>query len=117
MSFAAAGDGDCLSLSARLLPAEALNACTINAAHALALGDRIGPLEAGKQVDANPEGGDYRHLAYFGGNPVETVIKRGSLVLRQRGRGREPQRCQGCRGKPEGFATNYTNYSNLISTA
>ena len=66
----------------RLLPAEALNACTINAAHALALGDRIGSLEAGKQADVLIlKEGDYRHLAYFfGDNPVETVIKRGSLV-------------------------------------
>jgi imidazolonepropionase len=67
----------------RLLPAEALNACTINAAHALGLGDRLGSLEAGKQADilivAAP---DYRHLAYqFGGNLVTTVIKRGRVVM------------------------------------
>ncbi|HMQ56524.1 MAG TPA: imidazolonepropionase [Anaerolineae bacterium] len=66
----------------RLLPAEALNASTINAAHALGLGDRLGSLEAGKQADllivAAP---DYRHLVYqFGGNLVKTVIKRGQVV-------------------------------------
>ena len=67
----------------RLLPSEALIASTINAAHAIGLGERIGSLEPGKQADmlivAAP---DYRHLAYqFGGNLVERVIKRGKLVL------------------------------------
>lgn len=66
----------------KLSPAEALNACTINAAHAIQLGDRIGSIEVGKQADllilAAP---DYRHLAYqFGGNLIQTVIKRGELV-------------------------------------
>lgn len=66
----------------RLLPAEALNACTINAAHALRLGERVGSLEPGKQADVLIlREGDYRHLAYFfGGNPVETVIKRGRVL-------------------------------------
>jgi imidazolonepropionase len=66
----------------RLLPSEALIASTINAAHAIGMGERIGSLEPGKQADilivAAP---DYRHLAYqFGGNLVERVIKRGKLV-------------------------------------
>ncbi len=66
----------------RLLPAEALNAGTINAAYALRLGDRIGSIEAGKQADMLIlKHADYRHIAYyFGGNPVETVIKRGRTV-------------------------------------
>jgi imidazolonepropionase len=65
----------------RLLPAEALNACTINAAHAIASGERIGSLEVGKQADILIiEAPDYRHLAHqFGGNLVERVIKRGKL--------------------------------------
>ncbi|GAB4449194.1 MAG: imidazolonepropionase [Anaerolineae bacterium] len=66
----------------RLLPAEALNAVTLNAAHAVGLGERLGSIEPGKQADllilSTP---DYRHLAYeFGGNLVKTVIKRGRVV-------------------------------------
>ncbi|MFC1466826.1 MAG: imidazolonepropionase [Candidatus Brachytrichaceae bacterium NZ_4S206] len=66
----------------KLTPAEALNACTINAAHALAVGDRVGSLEAGKQADVLiADALDYRHLAYqFGVNLVEMVIKRGEVV-------------------------------------
>ncbi len=66
----------------RVLPAEALNAVTINAAHALGLGREIGSLEVGKQADIlilNTE--DYRALmAQFGDNAVTAVIKRGQLV-------------------------------------
>jgi imidazolonepropionase len=63
----------------KLTPAEALNASTINAAHAICLGHRVGSLEAGKQADVLIiDATDYRHLAYqFGGNLVQTVIKRG----------------------------------------
>jgi imidazolonepropionase len=63
----------------KLLPAEALNAATINAAHAIDLADRVGSIEAGKQADLLiVDAPDYRHLAYqFGGNLVETVIKNG----------------------------------------
>ncbi|HUP91157.1 MAG TPA: imidazolonepropionase [Solimonas sp.] len=66
----------------RLLPAEALNAATINAAHAVGLAQRIGSLEAGKQADfVILDAPDYRCLAYeFGGNRVATVIKRGEVV-------------------------------------
>jgi imidazolonepropionase len=65
----------------RILPAEALNASTINAAYAIGLGDRIGSLEAGKQADLLiVNASDYRHLAYqFGTNLVEGVIKQGQL--------------------------------------
>jgi len=65
-----------------LLPAEALNAGTINAAHAIGLGDQTGSIEVGKQADLLIlKEGDYRHIPYFfGGNPVETVIKNGHIV-------------------------------------
>lgn len=67
----------------RLSPAEALVAATINAAHAVALGDRIGSLEVGKQADLvlwNAD--DYRMIPYHMGiNLVKTVIKRGRIVL------------------------------------
>ena len=63
----------------KLLPAEALNASTINAAYALGMGDSVGSLEAGKQADVLIlKAPDYRHLMYeLGDNLVETVIKRG----------------------------------------
>jgi imidazolonepropionase len=66
----------------RLTPAQAIAAATINAAAAIGAERRIGSLEPGKQADLlvlNVP--DYRHLGYrFGGNLVETVIKRGKVV-------------------------------------
>lgn len=66
----------------KLLPAEALNASTINAAHAIGLADRVGSLEVGKQADLLIlKEGDFRHIAYFfGNNPVAAIIKRGQLI-------------------------------------
>jgi imidazolonepropionase len=65
-----------------LLPSEVLNAATINAAHAIGLGQRVGSLEIGKQADLlilnTP---NYRHLCYqFGDNLVQTVIKNGVVI-------------------------------------
>jgi imidazolonepropionase len=66
----------------RMLPAEALNAITLNAAYALGLGKRVGSLEPGKDADLLVlDTPDYRTLMYeFGGNHVETVIKRGVVA-------------------------------------
>jgi len=67
----------------KLLPSEALNAATINAAFAVGLGDNIGSIESGKQADVLIlDTDDYRQLACeFGGNSVETVIKRGKKIV------------------------------------
>ncbi len=67
----------------RLTPAQALVAATLNAAHALGLGDEVGSLQVGRAADvlvlALP---DVPHLGYrFGVNPVRHVVKGGRLVL------------------------------------
>ena len=69
----------------KLLPAEALNACTINAAAALNLQDKVGSLEIGKQADflvLDTE--DYRAMIVeFGRNFVEQVYIKGEQVWTQ----------------------------------
>ena len=66
----------------KLLPAEVMNAATINAAHAIGLGDRVGSIEPGKQADLLlVDAPDYRHLVYWlGPNLVEGVVKRGRVM-------------------------------------
>lgn len=66
----------------RFTPAEALNASTINAAHAIGAGDETGSIEVGKRADILVlKASDYRHIPYFfGGNPVQTVIKNGQVL-------------------------------------
>ena len=68
----------------RLLPAEAMNAVTINAAFGVGMADRIGSLAPGKQADLLlVNATDYRQLAYqFGGNLVDAVVKKGRLLPR-----------------------------------
>lgn len=63
----------------RLLPAEALNASTVNAAAALGLTGRVGAIAPGLQADLLLlRTSDYRHLAYsFGDSLVDVVVKRG----------------------------------------
>ena len=63
----------------RLSPAEALAACTINAAHVLGRSDRRGRLAAGYDADivllAAP---DWRYVAYhLGANLVADVVLQG----------------------------------------
>jgi imidazolonepropionase len=67
----------------KLLPSEAFNAATINAAFAMGIGDTAGSLEVGKQADILIlDTDDYRETAYeFGGNSVAMVIKKGEIVL------------------------------------
>ena len=66
----------------KLLPSEAMNAATINAAHAISLGDRVGSIEIGKQADLLiADTTDYRQIAFeFGGNLVRSVISKGTVV-------------------------------------
>ena len=64
----------------RLSPAEALAACTVNAAHVLGRSDRRGRLAPGYDADiALLEAPDWRYLAYhLGGDLVAGVILQGS---------------------------------------
>lgn len=69
----------------KLLPAEALNACTINAAAALHLEDKVGSLEIGKYADfLILSTDDYRAMIVeFGRNFVEQVVIGGETVWKQ----------------------------------
>jgi imidazolonepropionase len=72
----------------KMTPAEAMTAATVNGAHALGLGKRLGSLEGGKQADlVCHEATDYREIPYFFGAPkVRWVMKKGVLVHGQGGR-------------------------------
>jgi imidazolonepropionase len=63
----------------RMTPAEALTACTLNAAHALGLGDEVGSLAPGKAADfLILDGDDHRLVPYRAGhNPVASVFVAG----------------------------------------
>jgi imidazolonepropionase len=86
--------GSCFTLNMQLIlsiacsqmkmtPAEAITAATLNGAHALAIADRVGSLEEGKQADiVLMDVGDYRELPYFLGiNHCVATIKRGNIVI------------------------------------
>ncbi|MDM7922455.1 MAG: imidazolonepropionase [Pyrinomonadaceae bacterium] len=66
----------------KLLPAEVMNAATINAAFAIGLGATHGSIEPGKAADLLIlDSTDYRLVAYeFGGNLVSSVIKNGQVI-------------------------------------
>ncbi len=70
----------------KLLPAEAMNAATINAAFGMGLGETLGSIEVGKTADLVIfDCGDYRQIANeFGGNLVDAVVKDGKNVLRDK---------------------------------
>jgi imidazolonepropionase len=72
----------------KLLPAEALNAATVNAAQSVGLGATHGSIEPGKSADLLIlDTDDYRQIAYeFGGNLVSSVFKSGRDVTRHRER-------------------------------
>ncbi len=86
------GSSPCMSLQMamavacryqKILPAEALNAVTVNASFALGVGQKIGSIGVGKQADLVIfDVKDYREIVYeFGANPVEKVIKKGKIVF------------------------------------
>ena len=66
----------------KMTPAEALTACTVNAAHVLGRADRIGRLAPGYAADILLlDSSDWRDLAYHvGGNHVAAVIQGGSVA-------------------------------------
>jgi imidazolonepropionase len=63
----------------KMLPAEALNAVTVNAAHAIGLGDKKGSIEIGKSADILiVDSFDFREIAYEFGIPnFKAVFKSG----------------------------------------
>jgi len=65
----------------RLSPAEALGACTVNAAHVLRCADRVGRLAPGYRADAVLlDAPDWRYLAYHVGGPVVKAVLRAGRV-------------------------------------
>jgi imidazolonepropionase len=65
-----------------LSPEQALAACTANAAHVVGRADRVGRIAPGFDADVVLlDAPDWRHLAYhFGGDVVETVVRRGEIA-------------------------------------
>jgi imidazolonepropionase len=64
-----------------LSPAEALTACTVNAAHVLGRADRVGRLARGYRADVTLlDASDWRYLAYhLGGRLIARVVVGGEL--------------------------------------
>ena len=70
------------AIQLKLSPAEALGACTVNAAHVLGRGDRLGRIAPGHAADlVLLDAPDWRYVAYhLAGEVVATVIKDGAVV-------------------------------------
>lgn len=66
----------------QMTPEEALTACTLNGAAALAVADLVGSVEVGKHADLILyDIPNYRYLAYhFGTNHVAKIIKKGIIL-------------------------------------
>ena len=68
-----------------LSPAEALSACTVNAAHVLGRADKAGRLTAGCAADlVLLDAPDWRYLAYHLGGPVVAVVVQAGQVAWRR---------------------------------
>lgn len=69
-------------INMKLLPEEALSACTVNSAYSLRIHDKVGSLEAGKQADLVIwDTQNFRQVVYhFGVNHASIVIKSGEVV-------------------------------------
>jgi imidazolonepropionase len=67
----------------KLSPAQALAACTVNAAHVLGRADRVGRLAPGYGADITLlDAPDWRYLAYHLGGPVVAgVVRNGAVAL------------------------------------
>lgn len=70
-------------LQMKMTPEETLTASTINAAYACGVGERVGSIEVGKFADiVIMDCDNHRQIPYhFGVNHVNTVIKRGKIVV------------------------------------
>lgn len=69
----------------KMLPKEAIQATTIQAARSIGRDQRVGALEPGKWADLQVlELSNYRYLPYhFGVDHVECVIKKGRIVFKR----------------------------------
>jgi imidazolonepropionase len=76
-----------------LTPAEALSACTVNAAHVLGRADKIGRIAPGYAADLLLlDAPDWRYFAYHLGGPVVAAVIEGGEVTWPRDSGDEPAR-------------------------
>ncbi len=73
-------------LKMKMLPAEAINSTTINAAFAIDRASEIGSLEVGKKADLIILGVKNHNMLpyYFGVNLVEKVIKNGKMIFKKK---------------------------------